>query len=451
LRPRADPAWVYAQLLKLHPQAATASVPLCVAFSGGADSLALLGLLAELPAVKPRLRALHIDHGLHEESRAWLRACRARCRALHVPLATRRLTLVRGRGQSLEAVARAGRYAALAAALKPGEVLVTAHHLEDQLETVLLQLLRGAGLPGLAAMPGAMPLGAGVLVRPLLALPRAQLQAWVQARGWRSLEDPANADDTFDRNYLRHQVLPVIVSRWSGAARTVARSAGHMAAAQRLLDALAAADVARAADGGELSVAALRALPLDRRRNALRYWISQSGRVVPDARRLEEIAVVMLAARVGANPVVRWGATRVQRHLGRLSLAPVGPGVSAPAALEVAWNPRRSPRLALPGGLGHLQLLPAARGPIDAAALPARVTVRTRRGGERLRPRIGGPSRTLKSLLQQEAIPLSQRQNLPLVFADEQLVAAGDLWVDARWQAGAACAKRLRLIWHRPP
>jgi tRNA(Ile)-lysidine synthase len=445
LRRARDSRWVYSQLLRLHPPALEA--PLYVAYSGGADSTALLGLLAELPQVKPRLRAVHIDHGLHADSRSWARVCRAGCRALGVPLTSRRLDLPRARGQSLEAVARTGRYAALAAALRPGEVLLTAHHLEDQLETVLLQLLRGAGLPGLAAMPAVMPLGSGVLVRPLLTVPRAQLRDWVQARGLQCVEDPANADHKFDRSYLRLQVLPRIVSRWSGAARTVARSARHIAEAQRLLDELARTDVARAADGDQLSVAALRALPLERRRNALRFWIGQSGLPVPDARRLEEIAVPLLAARIGANPEVRWGRVRVQRHSGRLNLDRIRPKGTD---WEVTWNLRRDGPLDLPAGAGRLQLVRSAHGHLDAAALPAQVTVRTRRGGERLRPRVGGPSRTLKSLLQTAQVSLIERQNLPLLFAGEQLVAAGDLWVDARWQAGAENRKRLTVMWHRP-
>ena len=421
--------------------------PLCVAFSGGEDSTALLTLLAEVPAARARLRAVHIDHGLHPDSRSWARACRARCRLLQVPFHARRLTLARIKGQSLEAVARAARYAALAAALRPGELLLTAHHLEDQLETVLLQLLRGAGLPGLAAMPAVAKLGAAVLVRPLLGVSRVQLRAVVQARGLRCLEDPSNADETFDRNYLRRQVLPALVSRWPGAARTVARSARHIGAAQELLDLLARADVARAADGAALAVAALRALPLERRRNALRFWISQSGRVAPDALRLEEIAVTLLAARAAANPVVSWGLTAVRRHAGRLTLDTVRP---ASPGYELTWHPHRAPRLTLPAGCGRLELVPAPHGRIDATALPMQLTVRTRRGGERLRPRSGGPSRSLKSLLQSEGIALLERQTVPLLFAGELLVAAGDLWVDARWQAGAQTAKRLRLIWHRP-
>ena len=438
----ADPAWVYSQLLRVYPQASHAS--LCVAFSGGEDSTALLAMLAQ--QVPGRLRAVHIDHGLHPDSRAWVRACRATCRALRVPFTSRSVALARSRGQSLEALAREARYAALAAMLRAGEVLLTAQHLEDQLETVLLQLMRGAGLPGLAAMPAVMPLGAGVLVRPLLGMPRATLRGWVRARGGLGcLADPANADERFDRNFLRHRVVPVLIERWPGAARTVSRSARHVAEAQELLDAVARDDVARAADGAALSVAALRVLPLARRRNALRYWIGQAG-AVPDARRLEEIAGPLLAARADANPVVAWGARQVQRHAGRLLLGPA----RAVSAYELRWRPGRSPRLTLPAGAGRLELVRSAQGQLDGGALPAQVTVRSRLGGERLRPRIGGPSRTLKSLLQNEHISLIERQQLPLLYAGEELVAAGDLWVDARWQPGAATAKRLTVVWHRP-
>ena len=426
----ADPAWVYSQLLRLHPPASSAA--LCVAFSGGEDSTALLAMLA--PLAPGRLRAVHIDHGLHPESRAWVRVCRATCRALRVPLTSRRLALAQSRGESLEALAREARYAALAALLRPAEVLLTAHHLEDQLETVLLQLLRGAGVPGLAAMPAVMPIGAGVLVRPLLGLPRAALRAWATARGLACVADPANSDDRFDRNFLRHRVLPALLERWPGAAQTVSRSAGHMAAAQALLDELARSDVARAADGAALAVAALRVLPPARRRNALRYWLASSG-PLPDTRRLEQIATTLLDARADANPVVGWGGRQVQRHAGRLL---PGPERGAACAYELTWRPGRSARLTLPGGAGQLELVPAAQGLLDASALPARVTVRSRRGGERLRPRPGGPSRTLKNLLQNERIPLPDRQHLPLLYAGDSLVAAGDLWVDARWQPGAA-------------
>jgi tRNA(Ile)-lysidine synthase len=168
---------------------------------------------------------------------------------------------------------------------------------------------------------------------------------------------------------------------------------------------------------------------------------------MPDTRRLEEIATTLLAARAAAHPFVSWGQTLVQRHAECLILAEPR---AAAAPYARAWNRRRVPELVLPLGAGRLQLVPSAQGPIDAAALPARLTVRSRQGGERLRPRAGGPSRTLKNLLQSESISLSERQNLPLLFAGEQLVAVADLWVDARWQAGPHTVKRMRLIWHRP-
>jgi tRNA(Ile)-lysidine synthase len=305
-------------------------------------------------------------------------------------------------------------------------------------------------LPGLAAMPTVASLGAGQLVRPLLSVPRARLRAWVQAQGLACVADPSNADEAFDRNFLRHRVLPALLERWPGAATTVARSAWHLAQAQHLLDELAMADVARAADGAALSVATLRALPLARRRIALRFWIGASGRTLPDARRLEEIAVTLLSARAGANPQVSWGRSQVQRHAGRLLLQAARAAGAASSGYELEWNPRRAPRLTLPAGAGQLELVRAAHGPIDAAALPATLTVRSRRGGERLRPRAGGPSRSVKSLLQNAAIGLRERQELPLLFAGEQLLAVADLWVDGCLQPSARRARRLRLIWHRP-
>ena len=226
----------------------------------------------------------------------------------------------------------------------------------------------------------------------------------------------------------------------------MARSARHVAEAQALLNELARSDAARAADGAALSVVSLRALPLPRRRNALRYWIAQSG-TVPDERRLAQIAETLLAARVDANPLVAWGQWQVQRHAGRLLLTIPRPAVPA---YELTWHLGRTQRLTLPAGAGRLELVRSADGLIDATVLPALVTVRSRHGGERLRPRPGGPSRTLKSLLQTAQIPLNERGNLPLLYSGEELVAAADLWVDARWQPAAATPDRMTVVWHRP-
>ena len=430
-------------------------VALCVAFSGGVDSTALLGALARLRPRSFALRAVHVDHGLHPDSARWGGECRRLARRLGVPIRVVRVEVRAAPGASLEEAARTARYRALGAGLKRGEVLLTAHNQDDQLETVLLQLFRGCGLAGLAAMPADAPFGASRLLRPLLGFTRAQLAEWVEAEGLPVVLDASNADERFDRNYLRHRVLPAVRERWSGVAAAVARTARHAAEGQQLLESLARADVERASDGAGLSAKSLRALPLARRRNALRWWIARSGRTLPDARRLDQIAVALLEARPDAHPHVTWGDARIERHAERLSIEPAsGPAGRSTPGLEVVWDPSCEPRCELPPGCGALELHRDAHGPLDLDALEAlgpALTVRWRRGGERLRVRSGEGRRALKSLLQEARVPPDERARLPLVFCDDTLVAAGDLWLDARVRAGAGARRRARLTWKKAP
>jgi tRNA(Ile)-lysidine synthase len=427
-------------------------VSLCVACSGGVDSTALLASLARVRGRTFGLRAAHIDHGLHPDSALWSRQCRQLARRLGVPLRVVRIAVARPRGASLEEAARSARYRALGALLKPDEVLLTAHNQDDQLETVLLQLFRGCGLPGLAAMPAAAPFAGTLLVRPLLRFSRAELAAWVEAEGLPVVVDATNADERFDRNYLRRQVLPAVRARWSGVAAAVARTARHAAEGQQLLEALARADVERASDGAALSVKALRRLPLPRRRNALRFWIASGAHPLPDARRLEQIAGPVLEARADAHPEVAWGRVRIERHADRLSLgAAVAQADRSVPAGELLWPVGTASRCALPEGCGELELRADPHGPLDLDALGASVTVRWRRGGERLRLRPGGARRALKSLLQEARVPLAERARLPLLCRDGELVAVADLWLGASVRAQRGSRRRARLIWQKPP
>lgn len=445
-----DAAWVHAQLLKIHPPAATA--PLCLAFSGGADSTALLGLLAAIPDLASRLRAVHLDHGLQADSAHWARTCRATCRALGIPLSVRRLALVRRRGESLEAVARTARYAALAATLKPGEVLLTAQHQEDQLETVLLQLLRGAGVAGVSAMPALAGFARGQLARPLLGVPRQALAEWLETEGLTWVEDPSNQDLALDRNYLRARILPALTGRWPAAAATVGRAARHAAQAQQLLDELGEADLARARVGAALSARVLRALSPARRSNALRTWISEAGVRVPPAARLAEIAGPLLAARADTQPVVSWEGASVKRESQLLWLRSAAS--AAPAARQESvqgeavawrWKARRTLKLAQPPGT--LTLRADARGPLDLGALGPLLHLRVRRGGERLRPVKGGARRALKGLLQEARVPVEVRGSLPLLYDGERLIGVAGLWLDESVQATPQSRRRGRLIW----
>jgi tRNA(Ile)-lysidine synthase len=451
VRPKASefsPAWLRERLARLLPDARHA--PLCVAFSGGADSTTLLAALAQLPGLRRRLRAIHIDHGLHPDSAAWGRHAARLARSLGVPLVVRAAQVRRARGESLEAAARTLRYRLLADSLGPGEVLLTAHTQDDQLETVLLQLLRGAGVAGIAAMPEITPFAAGSLARPLLSRARAELSEWLRGQGLAWLEDPSNADLGLDRNYLRERVLPQLRARWPGAGATVARAARYAAEAQRLLESLARADVGRASHGARLSVPALRTLSAERRRNALRYWIAAAGLDVPPARRLEEIAGPMLAARADAQPFVEWQGARVQRLAGLLELAAAGspsPEVARAAGGRIIWRWREAPVCALGAGCGELAIRAATHGPLDPATLPETLSVRRRRGGERLRPLRGGPRRALKNLLQEAHVPPAERARLPLLYAGARLIAVADLWLDESVQATRASAARARLSW----
>jgi tRNA(Ile)-lysidine synthase len=491
------PEWLASQLTTLLP--AYPDVALCVALSGGVDSTALLAALAAKRPRSLQLRALHVDHGLRPASKQWATHCRALARKLHVPLKVLTTKVVRPRGTSLEAAARDARYRLLAAALHPGEILLTAHHADDQLETVLLQLLRGSGLPGISAMPALAPFANGFLARPLLSRSRAELETWVREDGLTWVDDDTNVDESLDRNYLRLRVLPLIRDRWPGSATAVARSARHAAEAQALLDTLAHADVDRASYGESILAKSLRALPLDRRRNALRFWITRGGFLAPDTRRLEELAGPLLNARPDANPFVAWGegegAVRAHRHGDLLSLQPVSPrarssppptsrsrsprsapwapssppsaaheaplrAASAPVTppADLVWSWRDSSVYELPRNLGKLELEPDDRGPLDLDALPHTLTIRWRRGGERLSPRPGGPRRALKNLLQESHVPVPERARLPLLFctisagdmsSEERLLAVADLLLDETVQATPATRRRARLHWKK--
>jgi tRNA(Ile)-lysidine synthase len=330
-------------------------------------------------------------------------------------------------------------------ALHPGEVLLTAHHQDDQLETVLLQLLRGAGVAGLAAMPEVTPFAAGRLARPLLSRSRAELESWARARKLAWVEDDSNVNERFDRNYLRGTVLPLIRTRWPGAATAVSRTARHAGEAQRLLDTLARADVESAAIGNQLSVQRLRAFDIERRRNALRYWISAQGHRVPDSSRLDEIAGPLLSARADARPAVCWGDSVVKREADALWLG--SERVRQTPSEEVTWDWQEAHRLELPAFGGVLQLVSDPYGPLDLETLPSMLTIRARRGGERLRPGRTARTRTLKSLLQEARVPHDERATLPLIYNNDQLLAVADRWVDASVQASDTSMRRARFVW----
>jgi len=416
-----------------------------LAFSGGVDSTVLAHLLVKQRRKLGSLRLIHVDHGLQAASAEWGRHCRRLAREWQVPIVLLKASIARGK-ESPEAAARNARYELLARAMEPGEVLVTAQHRDDQAETLLLQLLRGAGVPGLAAMPAYAPFGPGVVARPLLGVTRKELEVVAHNTRLRWIDDPSNADTRFSRNFLRHRLMPLIREHWPGADKALARTAAHMAEAATLLEESAAPDLAAAADGAGLSVSVLRTLPVIRRRNALRAFIALHGIEMPEASRLKEMSGPLINVRVDAQPEVAWADARMVRVGKRLELRKSRRFSGEFVAKSWRWQDDR--HCVLDGG-GVLELIDDDAGPIDLARFPAVIDVRARKGGEQLRLHAKARTQSLKSLLQNAKIPIEERARMPLLFAGVQLIAAGDRWVDVSVAANVKSRRRARLRWQK--
>jgi tRNA(Ile)-lysidine synthase len=428
---------------------------LVFALSGGADSASLLtaacGSGATIRGLP--LRAVHIDHGLQPAAARFREACTALCARLNIPLAVIPVIVQTPPGASVEAAARDARYKALSLELGPGECLLTAHHREDQAETLLLQALRGAGLKGMSAMPICRPLGCGWHLRPLLNVSqRDLLAAGTAARAsggggsGAGVTDPMNEDLRFDRSYLRRQVWPLIETRWPGSAIALSRTARHVAEAQELLDRAAAAEVGRLRDGDALSVPGLRALGPQERINAIRFWLRDAGVEPPSTARLTEALRQMFEAQGDQLPAIVWDRHALRRYRQRLFVTD-----ACPPRLEGTrrWFIGPDSRIDLGPNLGKLRMV-AQVGGLDAERLPETLMVRRRDAGEALRPGIHAKTQTVQHLFQSHGVLPWMRDALPLLFADDALIAVADLWWDASWRSGAG-APGFAVVWEQAP
>jgi len=416
----------------------------CIALSGGLDSSVLLAALAS-PAPAVPLRAVHVDHGLHRDSARWSLHSATLAVRLGVPCEIVRVDARPAPGDSPEAAARAARYAALAARLLPGELLLTGHHGDDQLETVLLQWLRGGGLRAVAGMRPVASFAGGWLARPLLAFTRAELQGWAESRCLEWLEDPSNTDLRFDRNYLRLELLPAIRARWPAAARTVGRVAAQAADALDIEEGLGAADLMTLAEGETLLLAPLERLPLARQRLALRAWLRSRGLVPPSAATLEALRHDMLAAGPDRVPESRWPGAVARRYRGRLHVAATTGQASG--WQSGPWLPGTAFDL---GSSGRLELQPATGHGLSRERLGDVLTVVPRPFGAVFRPAGSPHQRELRKWLQERGVLPWRRAALPCVCMGAEIVAVGDL----AYGGGLAAAPgepSWRIVWHERP
>ena len=429
----------------LEQNSSHSSLQILVAFSGGLDSTVLLHTLAaDARKHDARVRAIHVDHQLHAQSADWERHCATVAQTLGVEFESRRVRIADRPEEGIESAARRARYEALCEALRPDEILVTAHHADDQLETVLLALMRGSGVDGLAAMPRVQRFGIGWHIRPLLECTRDEIESWATAHALQWIDDPSNVNSRFDRNYLRGEVMPRLRTRWPSAAHSAVRTASHLGEAAKLLEGLAQEDLAGAAVARCLKVEALRMLAPARRRNLLRYWLASQGVRAPSTRKLAVLEHDMLMASEERSPCVDWDDVEVRRHRGLLYC---GPKLSVcrdrierwPWATEVLERASGLLRAEIAHGQG------LARG-----RLASELQIRSRKGGEVLRLPGHAHRRPLKKLLQEADVLPWWREHVPLIFSGDDLVAVADLWINADFAASRE-EEGVRIVWeHRP-
>lgn len=425
---------------------------IAVAFSGGLDSSVLLQLAAGHCRRHGRpLHAYHVHHGLSPNADTWLAHCRQQAGQAGAAFDAVRVSLAGDDADGIEQAARQARYDALGELCRRDKVrlLLTAHHQDDQAETVLLQLFRGTGLRGLGGMAELNDahalLGADIaLGRPLLGCSRSELEDAAAALGLTPVTDESNADPRYRRNAIRHEIMPAIARHFPGCAATLARNSLHWQAAQRLLDDLAELDNARCAEADALRVDRLSALSVDRIDNLLRYWLAARGAPQPPgAAQLAQLRQQVMHARSDAHPAVELCGLSIRRHGSLLVAEPVRHGDPPDFAIGIRWQGESE--IVVPQWQGAL-LFERSVGP---GLCPERLRLhslllRPRGGGERLKPEAGRPSRTLKNLFQESAIPARQRPWLPLVYLDGALVFAAGLGMDAR---EATMADGIRLDW----
>jgi tRNA(Ile)-lysidine synthase len=408
-----------------------------VAYSGGVDSHVLLHAMAMLrpQLAAATLHAVHVNHGLNPDAAEWAAHAQSVSDDLDIPCHLFNLDATHQKGESPEAAARNARYQVFSQLIEEGDVLLTAHHREDQAETLLLQLVRGAGPHGLAAMPVMTAFSNGHLARPLLAVEQALINQYAQEKRLDWIEDPSNQDRGFERNYLRHEIMPTLQAHWPAISRTVSRSAAHCAEAAGLLDELATEDLKRCAQWQsgnplptQISLLFLQQLAPQRRRNLLRFWIKTLGLGIVSSSIMTQIETSLINAKADAIPQITWQDGELRRYRQQVyAMLPLAPFDST-AELKWDWQGRA---LELPTGQG---VLVAHSGELDGESsgeqglslakceqLP--MTIRFRQGGERCQLPGRDHHHALKGLLQQAGVPPWQRDRIPLIYLGNQLAA----------------------------
>lgn len=406
-----------------------------IAYSGGLDSHVLLHALASASVYdKNKLTAVHINHGWHPDAKQWEQHCRAVCQKLNITYETITIDAGAKKGESLEAIGREKRYAAFAHIMQPDDCLLTAHHQDDQAETLLIQLFRGAGVKGLASMPEISSFATGYHLRPLLEFSRAELYAYARENNLNWIDDSSNTDLRFDRNYLRHSIFPLLQQRWPAVSKTLARTANHCADATELLTIIAAEDLSKIKTEQPAVLAIEKLLELSPARlfNVLRYWLQQFDFPMPSEAHLQHIYTDVLLSIPDSNPVVRWNNIEIRRYKNRLYVLPKS--IKFNSTEKIIWDLTQP--LLLPTKITLTAEKIMGKGIRCATITDSKVLIKFRQHGERFHPVGRQGSHPLKKLFQEWNIPPWQRSTIPLIYHDNKLIAVAGYSVDSSIAAG---------------
>ena len=404
-----------------------------VAYSGGIDSHVLLHAMVNyIGKDKQRLHVAHVNHGLQPDSKQWAERCVLTSTELGIAATVLKIDEAPPPGQSIESWARGHRYRLLKNILCAEDVLLTAHHQDDLAETLLLQLFRGAGPHGLASIADRQQFGLGILLRPLLNVTSADICEYARVHDLEWIDDPSNEQDRYDRNYIRHRVLPVIEQRWPAVSERIAHAVKLQVRAAAGLDEAADAILKDAigSEGSQISVVALRQLSDEMQSWVLRRWIARASFPIPDAAHVREMHR-MIRARVDAEPCLSWKGSEMRRYRDTLFLMQARP--RRDVGSEYRWD-FIEPLALVPGLLSATVALGCGLDANDAAQ--QRVVVRFRRGGERCHPITRTHSQSLKKLFQEWGIPPWLRGEIPLIFVGEEIAAVAGICVCRPFVAG---------------
>ncbi len=404
-----------------------------VGLSGGLDSCVLLHLLAQLRSnCGFTLQAMHVHHGISQHADDWLNFCKNLCHQYNIDFHAQHVSLNPNSGLGIEAEARMLRYQALFDT--QADMVCVAHHEDDQAETLLLQLLRGAGVRGLSSMAACDV--EKRLLRPLLNISRKAIEQYAQAHQLKWVEDESNLVESYDRNFIRQRVMPILNTRYPKAQHTLARVAAHMAEAQALADDLAQLDANGCIENARLLLVPFLSLSLIRQKNLMRWWLNEQQIRMPSAAKLEVMLQQLRDAKADTNLQILLDAQQglvLRRYHGAVYITKRQSGV---VNQPLQWQGEESLQLA--DGSKLIFSYQQGQG-LDLSKVNRQLTIAYRKGGERFKPHAARPTRTLKHLLQEAKMPPSVREQLPLVFKNDVLVMVPSIGVADEYQASKDC------------